>query len=87
MEVSDVAALKMYRKEIGKEVLRKTGSRFPFIEVEITVVIENSGLRVIEIPLNHNEPETRHFMYIFRSVVCAMADIVVNYFKLRKRKI
>lgn len=84
---SDIDSLKMYKTTYAKQILRKTNAHGPFIEVEIGVIVKNSGIKYAEIPINHIEEKTRHFWYILKSVIIGFYDILINYPRLRKIRI
>ena len=73
---NDVDCLKAYRGNLGKKLVKFTSASGPFIEVELTYLIEKLGIKFREIPINHIEKEiARHPYYILRS-------IFINFIKL-----
>lgn len=85
---NDIDGLKCYKNEIGKEIIKKTKSNTPFIEVEIAAIIKNTGISYIEIPINHTETEiARHPRYIIKSIYKHVFELIKDYDRLRKMKI
>ncbi|MBY8987068.1 MAG: glycosyltransferase [Candidatus Lokiarchaeota archaeon] len=67
---NDVDCLKAFQTDIGKKLVRYTTSDGPFIEVELVYLLKKSGLKFLEIPINHIEKEiARHPFYIIRSIL------------------
>jgi glycosyltransferase involved in cell wall biosynthesis len=66
---NDVDCLKAFRTEIGKNLVKYTTSKGPFIEVELAYLLKRTRIKYYEIPVNHIEKEiARHPLYIFRSI-------------------
>lgn len=84
---NDVNAIKIYKTEIGKKIFKKTRSKGAFVEVEIAVIIKNSGIRYEEIYSSHIETETRHLKYIIKIVINGVYELLANYFRLRRLRI
>lgn len=81
---TDIDGMKMYKTGIGKRILAKTVSKSAFIEVEIGVIIKNSKIKFIEVPISHIEPKTRHLKYVIKIILQGMYYIIKNYGRLRK---
>lgn len=67
---NDVDCLKAFRTEIGKKLVKYTTATGPFIEVELVYLLERTGMKFYEIPVNHIEKKiARHPLYIVRSIL------------------
>ena len=81
-DYNDVDCLKAFRTEIGKNLVKYTTSKGPFIEVELVYLIKRTRIKFYEIPVNHIEKEiARHPLYIFRSILKNFVELIK--FKLR----
>ena len=67
---NDVDCLKAFQTDIGKKLVKYTAADGPFIEVELVYLLTKSGLKFLEIPINHIEKViARHPLYIIRSIL------------------
>ncbi|NVM19595.1 MAG: glycosyltransferase family 2 protein [Candidatus Lokiarchaeota archaeon] len=79
---NDVDCLKAFQTDIGKKLVKSTLSNGPFIEVEFIYLLKKSGIKYLEIPINHIEKEfARHPYYIIRSIIKNFVQLIS--FKLK----
>lgn len=82
-EFNDIDCLKAYKSNVGKNLVKYTSAKGPFIEVELIYLIEKLGIKYREIPINHIEKEiARHPYYIFRSIIQNFIKLIT--FKLKR---
>jgi glycosyltransferase involved in cell wall biosynthesis len=76
-QYNDVDCLKAFRTEIGKNIVKYTSAKGPFIEIELINLIERMRIEYCEIPVNHIEKEiARHPFYIIRSIFKNFIELI-----------
>ena len=83
VEVTDIGSLRAFRRNIGKRIMQRTIADGPLLEVETVLLIANSKLNYVEIPVNHIETRKTHFVFKQR-IFSHFAKLIFEFRRLRQ---
>lgn len=63
IEVTDIGSLRAFRRNIGKRIMQRTIADGTLLDVETVLLITNSKINYVEIPVNHIETRKTHFVF------------------------
>jgi len=87
-DFSDVGAARLYETSLAKRIFETTKADDAFIEVEVSMIIKNSSIRTMEIPISHNEMDVaRHPAYFIGMIFSDAWRVFSNYSSLRRKSV
>ena len=83
---SDFDAVKAFRNDIAKKLVRKTMFKDNFFFTELLVLIFNSNIKYVEIPVDHIEHRKSRFKFS-KLVFPQVKNLIFNYRRLKGLKL